>query len=686
MIPQIQARDVRSSCDGDAAAFDISAKDTAHVMGILRDQLYSDKVAAVIREYSSNAWDAHREAEKPDLPIRVTLPTSTHLVFEVRDFGLGLSHEDVFGVFTQYGASTKRGSNVAVGMLGIGSKSGFAYSDSFVVKSWHGGRRRTYVAVLDESERGQIKLLDDVECSETGLAIQIAVRPGDVDEFRNKARRFFATFEPRPDVNLDLPPAAATTLSRGTILPQSDGWTALMGCVPYRVDLDQLVRSSGGPGIADFVRRIGGLLRFDIGALQVSASREELKYGERTKKALATGIEALCDEYVADAVKAILSGAFSEWEKHIRAQALRQFKLPALDAVASLLRGEVSLPGGYVAFSLACYRYNDRGRAALSSPHSVVIDSRTRFVVRDDDRALSGYRLSPLDYLVRVEKGRHVDDAEGELQVLLARLNLVGVPVNRASTLDWTAPTRPERATGVARRQHKVRQFVFKPKNRSRRERDSQIAYEYPYSDHWEPIERVPQDDDVFVVLTSFRAFGLDFYTDAAGDALALEAFGLTLPPIYGYKSTDKQPQKGHGVDYATWRQRLGRELLKSPAARELLEHYVWANTFGNFNNNILRLYEVDLLSIVTSLGEGHEVVALLQRFRTAEVAWRAATPNQESAIRRVRPATLCPEVQARRDEVAAKYPLLFAQAMQISALWGPHAGEWINYVKEKSK
>ena len=53
------------------------------------------------------------------------------------------------GRFLLAGASTKRGSNLAVGTLGIGRLSGFAYGDSFVVESRHGGVCSTYVAVID---------------------------------------------------------------------------------------------------------------------------------------------------------------------------------------------------------------------------------------------------------------------------------------------------------------------------------------------------------------------------------------------------------------------------------------------------------------------------------------------------------------------------------------------------------
>jgi len=150
----------------------------------------------------------------------------------------GLSVDDVFTVYTQYGASTKRGANLSVGMLGIGSKSGFAYSDSFTVTSWHAGKKRIYVAVLDESKVGVINMLHEEDCGlhETGVEIQVAVRPNDILEFHNKARRLFQHFEPRPDINIDLPtaPSAITKLTHGTLVEDTGReWIALMGVMRF---------------------------------------------------------------------------------------------------------------------------------------------------------------------------------------------------------------------------------------------------------------------------------------------------------------------------------------------------------------------------------------------------------------------------------------------------------------------
>src|SRR5215468_2696367 len=126
--------------------FRISMKpeDQLMVANILSDSLYTDKIAAILREYGCNAVDANIEAGKPDLPIEVTLPNRLEANLRIRDFGLGMTFEQVDETFCNLGASTKRNSNSVIGMLGIGGKSGFAYGDMFNVTSWHGGTKTVY--------------------------------------------------------------------------------------------------------------------------------------------------------------------------------------------------------------------------------------------------------------------------------------------------------------------------------------------------------------------------------------------------------------------------------------------------------------------------------------------------------------------------------------------------------------
>ena len=65
---------------------------TAKAFSILSDGLYANKIRAVVRELSTNAYDSHIDAGKKDVPFEVHLPNSMEPHFSIRDFGTGLSH------------------------------------------------------------------------------------------------------------------------------------------------------------------------------------------------------------------------------------------------------------------------------------------------------------------------------------------------------------------------------------------------------------------------------------------------------------------------------------------------------------------------------------------------------------------------------------------------------------------
>lgn len=91
----------------------------------LSSRLYSDKIRAVIRELSCNAWDAHQDAGRGDVPFEVHLPTDFEPYFEIKDFGTGMTHRDIVDLFASYFGTNKSDSNKFIGALGLGSKSPF---------------------------------------------------------------------------------------------------------------------------------------------------------------------------------------------------------------------------------------------------------------------------------------------------------------------------------------------------------------------------------------------------------------------------------------------------------------------------------------------------------------------------------------------------------------------------------
>lgn len=161
---------------------------------MFRDQIYTHKEWAVVREILCNAIDEHRK-HGITRPIKVTLPTMDDPHFRVRDFAKGLDKEGVFNVFFQYFASTKDGGNDDIGGFGIGAKSPLAYSDVFFVDSYHAGHKTSYVANIDgEASTAHSMALSD--SSETGIEVAIPVETRDFDKFASLTQYFvqFADF------------------------------------------------------------------------------------------------------------------------------------------------------------------------------------------------------------------------------------------------------------------------------------------------------------------------------------------------------------------------------------------------------------------------------------------------------------------------------------------------------------
>lgn len=691
MIPNTAVRLVSSSPVAASAEFGISLKDSAHIMTILRDTLYSDKVLAVLREYGANAWDAHRDSGKADLPIKVTLPTSMEPTLIIRDYGTGLSPDEVFNIYTQYGSSTKRGSDNAVGMLGIGSKSGFAYSDSFTVTSYHGGKKSTYIAVLDDSEKGVINLLCDEPCGdETGIAIQMAVRPEDIREFTQKAQELFQYFIPRPTINTTLPklPAAQATLKHGVIYERPESyyddrsWVAVMGCVSYKINLEH-VRDSDATragGVASFLSNISGALYFNIGEVQVSASREELKYSTETKLALVKKFNDLVDEYVRQSLDTILNGGFSSWEKRVRFQVLAKLNLPVPDDCAELLEGSISVkekvPKSFVIM---------QNRTPVSS---IRIDSHTRFILWDDRRNRSGFQdLKSNDYLInpvtKDDKGRPIKldwpAIEADLETLCKAADIVGIPTLKLSSFTWAMPTRI--GGRKINPKHRTQVFSYNPGG----------GYCKPWSDCWEPEERVPDPSDVFVLISNFQTIGFNMGQYYKEDALLAEELGAVLPTIYGYKTTDKKPIEEKdciGTPYSTWRESFVASLI-APGLQVKLDHWHWSNVFaeGRYNWNYPRVDKDTAKKLVKTLGPTHAITTFAEKYYDGG-AYCQSHPALSSALSQLSrrlPDKVSSDSEAKKalNAIYAKYPLLKShEETSVCDLWGKNAAHWAQYIK----
>lgn len=338
MIPIQEQNDVEVSGNLESSTFSI--KTTAAAFQLLSSGLYSNKVRAVIRELACNAHDAHVMVNNEN-PIEIKLPNDLDKQFYVKDFGPGLSHEQVMRLYTTYFDSTKQDSNDFIGGFGVGSKSPFAYTDSFTVEARQDGKSRTYSAYVDEKQVPQIVYMGEVETTEpNGLTVGFPVKPVDFRKFESEALSVGQWFHVKPILKgtvATIPDLDITELSETIAFPKErSGQSAMVriGNVAYPIKHGILNQDEEGSTdeLAEWLisRRI--ILTMPIGTVSVAASREELSYDKATIKALKQTINDAAKVASKEVVSKLKEFDLTKREQRIKAyEFLDNFSLTRLE-------------------------------------------------------------------------------------------------------------------------------------------------------------------------------------------------------------------------------------------------------------------------------------------------------------------------------------------------------------------
>jgi hypothetical protein len=311
-----------------------TARNLPLLINLVTDRIYKDKIKAIIREYSTNAWDAHIEAGISEDQIHVYFPTMEDPTLRIRDFGSGLTMEQVRDVYCILGESTKRGSNAFNGQLGLGCKSAFGYGDSFLVTSWNNGTKTIYNIIKgDDEKEGDVLRISQIEdVDQTGIEIAIPINISDIYSLHRKAVDFYKYWEILPTFhNLSEEQLDALNEWRNQkpflfgngweIRPKSNKYgagesVAVMGQVAYPIDWNMLQsKLSLTPQkrvFSEILRSNDIVLRFPIGNLKFIPNREELEYTETTYKNLEDKVENIFTT-IGDSVKEKIANAGSIW-------------------------------------------------------------------------------------------------------------------------------------------------------------------------------------------------------------------------------------------------------------------------------------------------------------------------------------------------------------------------------------
>ena len=303
--------------------FSVKQENLAHIFSILRNSLYSDKAGAIIREYCTNAYDAHIQSGIPQTPIKIGCPTAMNCLLTIRDFGSGLSEEQIYNIYASYGESTKRNTNDQVGMMGLGSKSAFSYSDSFTIISHNDGMQKNYLAYIDDTGIGKVMKVEEKPSDETGIEIQVPVKRFECYLFENAIVDQLQFFDPKPIIdnkyvqaNLNDKKFDVQISGKGyNIIKSHQSNFVVMGNVKYPFDSSKFESNPlYKDAINDILENGHRIVLFaNIGDVIPSASRESLDMREKTVSWIGESILKVADS-IKDNIVAELDICQTVWD------------------------------------------------------------------------------------------------------------------------------------------------------------------------------------------------------------------------------------------------------------------------------------------------------------------------------------------------------------------------------------
>ena len=306
-------RIVATSHDFPTVNCSIDAEDMRYISSLLRNN-YSNTILATIRETYANAVDANKENNLSPELIEVKSPNSIDQTFSVRDYGCGLSRDQIFNLYSKFGKSTKRGSDLSIGGFGIGRFAPLSYKDSFTVTSYHNGNKSIYSLYISEENDTKIdEVFSKPTSKANGICISVGVAKNDLTKFNEEMSSFFSNFEILPKfLNIQ------THIVKPQIVASGVDWQirkSFNGHSNFSIGEQGIVM--GGiyypinPELIDFksdeyyawTKHLNKLVFIaDIGSVSLHHSRETLEYNKTTKAYLKSRYQAFSKEFT-DSIK-----------------------------------------------------------------------------------------------------------------------------------------------------------------------------------------------------------------------------------------------------------------------------------------------------------------------------------------------------------------------------------------------
>lgn len=320
MIIKEQKGDVLTSTGLNEVTFSIDSSSEHIIFDILRSKLYKNNIGSICREVACNSRDAMREIGIFNKQIEIEIIDNTaNLSFEdginiiFRDFGIGISPDRAANIYSKYGASTKRDSNVSTGGFGLGAKTPFAYSDAFIVRTVYDNVEYIYSIYIDESKKGKMILLESNSFEMDGCMTEIIIpiNSKDVSKFKNEVIKSTQFWKLKPKligfgntsyIQLNEKKYSFSLPKNIQIFSSNEIFESkinvIIDGIIYPVDLNILNINT------DINEKI--CIYFNNGELGISANRENLNYDNDTIEKITDNIKILLESISNEYSKSIL--------------------------------------------------------------------------------------------------------------------------------------------------------------------------------------------------------------------------------------------------------------------------------------------------------------------------------------------------------------------------------------------
>lgn len=282
----------------------IDAKNVNFITSLLTEKLYSKPIQSFLREIVSNAYDSHIEANSSEpILINLSYDNNHYIVVSVRDYGTGLSPERFNLIYKNIGSSSKRESDDYIGCLGIGRFSCLAVSNRCTIVSYYEGIKDTYLMYKDEGTVHIDKMSSVATKEHNGIEVSVMIENSystkqDLSEGIENLAYFPNIYVHNPGIiqlregfnkrkilkatnfsSIVYPVLGVTNFEFADLSSYYD-YNVLYGNVIYPLKIPNTSPQIFLPRNKNFC------LKFDIGELDITPSRESLQMTKKTISAI----------------------------------------------------------------------------------------------------------------------------------------------------------------------------------------------------------------------------------------------------------------------------------------------------------------------------------------------------------------------------------------------------------------